>query len=95
MAVTITNQFAGAEVLVADVIATADADVAAVVPHGFGTAPLRITLTPLLPNFYLSAPEVGLVDGTNINLVMQNAVGSGDADAQIRVIAQLNPDVDR
>lgn len=95
MAVTVTTQQQNPTELIADVEATADADVAAVIPHGFGQAPLAIELVPLQTEFFTSAPNLGVVDATNINLVMQNAVGSGVAGDQIRVIARLPENVTR
>lgn len=92
MAVTITAVRAGARYGVWDVAATADADVAAVIPHGFGVAPEDIALTPLQVASYTSAPFVGVVDGTNINLVLSNAAGSGAVGNQLRVVARLRPD---
>lgn len=67
--------------------ATADADVAAVIPHGFASIPQLVFFTALQPEFYLSAPLIGVVDATNINVTMSNAVGSGDAAPQIQVVA--------
>jgi len=85
----------GARKKVWNVTATADADVAVTIAHGFGKAPQAVTVTPLLPNFYLNEPEVTTLSATNIGLTLQNAVGSGDADPQIRVIAELAPDETR
>lgn len=95
MAVTVTTQYAGPTLVIADIESDADADVAAQFAHGLGQAPLEITLTPLQVEFYTSAPNVGVVDATNINLVMANAVGSGVAGDQIRVVARLRPDLRR
>lgn len=89
MAVTVTAAYAGTYTRSWDVIADADGDVAAVVPHGFGVIPENVVLVPLQPEFYTSLWTVGVVDATNINLVKANAVGSGDAAAQVQVVAQL------
>ena len=94
-AVTVTNVRAGARQIIADVESTADADVAAVIPHGLGKAPPDITFSPLQVEAYTSAPSIGVVDDTNINLVLANAVGSGVAGNQLRVIARLLPDEER
>lgn len=91
MAVTVTITEQGADFVVADVEATADADVAAAITHGLGTAPIIIHLEPLQVEFYTSAPNIGVVNATTLNLVMANAVGSGVAGDQIRVIAHINP----
>lgn len=95
MAITTTTRVDAANVSIVDVIASADADVAAAVPHGLEVAPLDVTLVPLLPNFFTSLWTVGVVTATTINLVKANAVGSGDADAQVRVIARMPPDQTR
>lgn len=89
MPVTVTPAYAGTYTKSWDVIADADADVAAVIPHGFGAIPENVVLVPLQPEFYTSLWTVGVVDATNINLVKANAVGSGDAAAQVQVVAQL------
>lgn len=89
MAVTVTANYAGTYTKTWDVIADADADTAAVIPHGFGVIPENVVLVPLQPEFYTSLWTVGVVDATNINLVKANAVGSGDAAAQVQVVAQL------
>lgn len=90
MAVTVTNVRTTAEQLVADVEATADADVAAVIPHGLQAAPSRVTLVPLAAEFYVSNWYVGVVDATNVNLVCTNAVGSGAVGDQVRVLVDLS-----
>lgn len=89
MAVTVTPVFAGTTLSIFTVEATADADVAAVVAHGLGAAPLKVTLVPLAPQFYVSTWSVGVVDAVNVNLAKANAVGSGVAGAQVRVLVEL------
>jgi hypothetical protein len=95
MAVSITVVRAGPTEHVADVIATADADVAATIPHGLGVVPTDVTLTPggqtaaAGAAAQLSLWAVTLIDATNVVLVATNAVGSGDAAAQCRVIAAI------
>ena len=71
------------------VIATADADVAAVIPHGLGAVPQRVELIPKLAAYYTSAPVVGVVDATNVNLIMSAAAGSGAAGVQIQCLVDL------
>lgn len=91
MAFTIANQVTLAEIFVADITASADADVGPLnVPHGMQAAPSRVTITPLLTNAYLSEWIVSAIDATNIELTKANVVGSGDADPQIRVCAELS-----
>jgi len=86
MAVTVTAVRLGNHSAEFDVEATANGDVAAVLPHGLRAIPLHVTLVPLLPNFYVSAWTLGVVDATNVNLVKANAVGSGAQGNQIRVL---------
>jgi hypothetical protein len=89
MAVTVTPAYAGTYTKSWNIIASADTDVAAVIPHGFGAIPKNVVLVPLLANAYVSTWTVGVVDATNINLVKANAVGSGNVAAQVQVVAQL------
>lgn len=91
-AVTVVAKLTTPRLKVADVIATADADVAAVVPHGLGVRPLEVTLTKILSQALAaeSAWTVGTVDETNVNLVKLATAGSGNAAAQIRVIARTS-----
>jgi hypothetical protein len=91
MAVSFVTQLDGADVTVVDVIADADADVAAAVPHGLEKASVDVHLIPLLVNFYTSAWFVAGVTATVVNLTKANAVGSGDGDPQCRVIIRNVP----
>ena len=86
MAINLTVVRPGARTVIIDVESDADADVAAVIPHGLGFPVEDIQLSPLMAEYYLSAPTIGVVDAVNINLVLVNAVGSGVAGDQIRVI---------
>ena len=86
MAVTVTAVRLGNHSAEFDVEATANGDVAAVLPHGLRAIPLHVTLVPLLPNFYVSTWTVGVVDAVNVNLVKANVAGSGVAGNQIRVL---------
>lgn len=90
MAVTVTPVLAGVTTHVSTIIATADADVAAVVPHGLGVAPSIVILTPRLTVVSaLSAWATGVIDATNVNLVATAAVGSGDPGIQLAVTAMV------
>jgi len=89
MAVTVTAVRTGPTQSIANVEATADADVAAVFAHGLGAIPEQVWLVPLLVEFYLSTPTVGVVDAVNVNIVMANAVGSGAVGNQFQIIAHL------
>jgi len=86
MAVTVTPVLAGANIYIADITATADADVTSGnIAHGLGAAPLDISLTPLKAEHYVSTPYVSTKDATNVVVTMSNASGSGVAGAQTRV----------
>lgn len=88
MAVTVTPRLSGVTTHVADIVATADADVAAVVPHGLGVVPTIVLLTNRLTVVSaLSAWATGVIDATNVNLVATAAVGSGDPGVQLTVTA--------
>lgn len=88
MAVTVTPIRAGSTQSVFGVEATADADVAVVIPHGLGVIPEQVSIEMLTPAGWLSTPMRGVVDITNVNLVLSNAVGSGAAGDQIRVVVK-------
>lgn len=85
MAVTTTNLPAGNKGKRWNVTFSADADVAAVIPHGLGGTPEFVILVPLNVLAYVGQVAKGVVDGTNINLVKANVGGSGGA--QVEVIA--------
>lgn len=90
MAVTVTPVRASAVKHIADVIATADADTTATVPHGLPAAPQEVAITPLLQaEAALSAWAVTTINATNVVLTKSTAVGSGAAGAQVRVTASL------
>lgn len=89
MAIVVTEVFRSAGMAILDVESTADADVAAVVPHGLGYPIVDVQLAPLQVEYYTSAPVLGVIDRTNVNLVLANAVGSGAAGDQIRVTARI------
>ncbi len=87
MAITITTVFAGTDTFIADIEATADADVSAVIPHLLGATPAEYTITNLLQaSAGLSLWAITGVDATNVTCTASAAVGSGAAGAQIRVI---------
>ncbi len=81
-----------ANVSITDVESTADADVGPHnVPHGLGHVPLEISLLPLQVESYTSAWIVSGVTATDVELTAANAVGSGVAGDQVRVIAHSDP----
>lgn len=70
------------------VIATADADTTATIPHGLSgitDANAHVTIVPMTAAGVLSAWQFTSVDATNLVLTKSTAVGSGDAAAQVRV----------
>ena len=87
-AVTITTVFDGPDSFIADVIATADADTTATIPHTLGAAPQEVTITQLISQALtaLSAWAVTTIDATNVVCTKLTSVGSGNAGAQLRVI---------
>lgn len=88
MAVTITETDDAGRRKIFDIEATADADVTATIPHELAGAPSRVWLVPMAAEFYTSAPYISTLDATNIVVTMANAVGSGVAGTQIRVIVE-------
>jgi len=95
MAVSVVVVQAGVTKHIADVIATADADVAATVPHGLGAVPADVQVAPggqtaaAGAAAQLSLWAVTLIDAINVVLVATAGVGSGDAAAQVRITAAL------
>lgn len=76
------------------VIASADGDTGGDIPHGFGSAPDVVQITPLLADAYTSAWRVTGVDATNITLE-KTAGGGGNVAAQLRVDCNLRRHVNR
>lgn len=95
MAVTVANILNNPNFKRFSVVATADADVAAVIPHTFGVVPGLVTLEPGgrtaagAAAAQVSAWAIGVVDATNVNMVATNGVGSGDAAIQLIVTVWL------
>lgn len=91
MAVTVTTVLAGKTIFIADIEATADADVSSGnIAHGLGAVPLDFSIVNLQQApAALSAWALTTKDATNLVLTASNAVGSGAAGAQVRIIARL------
>lgn len=89
MAVIVTSVVATGNRKIADVEATADADAAAVIPHGMAAAPKVVIITPTKSNGVLKGWYVDSIDATNVNLACGVAGGSGVAGNQIRVTIEL------
>lgn len=89
MAVTITTVLAGADTFIFDVEATADGDTGTgAVAHGLGTAPLMVTLTPLLAAARVSDWIVSAVDATSVTLAKTTAAGGGATGNQVRCVVR-------
>lgn len=96
MSVTVTavTQAAGypprSQTSVWDVIATADADTTATITHGLIGTPQDIQITPLLQApAAVSLWAVTTINSTQVVLTKGTGVGSGNAGAQLRVIARV------
>lgn len=88
-ATSATVVFTGTDTIIRDVIATADADTTLVIAHGLGAAPAEVTMTPLLSQALTAlAAWTVAIDATNLTLTKLASVGSGNAAAQLRVIAK-------
>lgn len=95
MAFTAATVRQAAEVFVADITATLDADVGPLnIAHGLGSVPLDITITPTIVEFHTSAFIV-TATATNLVVTKANAVGSGAAGVQARVVARVDAYRDR
>jgi len=92
MAVTVTQVFRNSIMAAFNVEATADADAAAVIPHGLPGVPVVLT-TPhgTAAQVALTTWGVGVVDGTNVNLAKGVGAGSGFAGTSVSVLVMLNP----
>lgn len=87
-AVSITSVFTGTDSVIRDVIATADGDTTATIPHGLGAAPAEVTITKTLSQALAaeSSWSVTTIDATNVVCTKLATAGSGNAAAQLRVI---------
>lgn len=90
MSVTVTAVLAGTNTYIADVIATADGDVAATVTHGLGAAPKEVNLCPTLSQALtaLSCWAATTIGASTLTLTKLASTGSGNAAAQVRVTAK-------
>lgn len=86
MATSAVEVGSGVDTKIWDVIASADADTTLVIAHGMPVAPEFAILQPLQAPARISLWTV-LVDAVNIQLFKTTGVGSGNAGAQLRVIA--------
>jgi len=93
MAVTLTTilAYTKGSMNIQDVVASADGDTTATLPHLLGAAPLFVVATQLLTQALtaLSAWAAGTIDATNVVLTKLASTGSGSATAQLRVCAWL------
>lgn len=89
MAVTVTQVGFGQSERIWEVIATADADTTAVVPHGFADAHIRYSIVPIeQATAGLSLWAVTGVSNVAVTLTKSVAVGSGSANPQLRVFVE-------
>jgi len=86
-AVSITSVFTGTDTVIRDVIATADADTTATIPHGLGAVPAEVQTIKTLSQALAaeSSWAVTTIDATNVVCTKLATVGSGNAGAQLRV----------
>lgn len=89
MAVTATAAYAGTYMKSWDVVASADGDTAGTITHGFSGTPADVSLLPLRAEAYGSQWVVSSVGTATIVLGKTSAASSGNATAQVRVIARL------
>lgn len=89
MATSATAVTAGTTFKSWDVIATADADTTIVIPHGFGSAPLKVDSQELSAPGRVSAWFLAGVTSTEITFTKGTGTGSGAVAAQLRVYAEL------
>lgn len=91
MAVTVTPVRIGPTESIANIEATADADVLAIFAHGLGVTPEQAYLEAVDngAEYYLSAPYITVRNITNVEVTLANAVGSGGVGTQIRLIVRV------
>ena len=94
MAVTPSAVYAGTYTKSWDVVASADGDTAGTITHGFGGAPADVNLLPLRAEAYGSQWVVSSITSLLIVLGKTSAASSGNATAQVRVIARLPHSID-
>lgn len=90
MAITIANVLSGnVDSFSATIIASADADTTATIPHGLSFTPLVFMGVQVLSQALaaMSAWAITTVDGTNIVCTKLATAGSGNAGIQYRVYA--------
>jgi hypothetical protein len=89
MAVTLSTVLAGSTMNIQDVIASADADVTATLPHLLVNTPLLVILTQTISQALtaLSAWAATTVNATNVICTKLASTGSGNAGKQLRVVA--------
>lgn len=85
MAASAVEVGAGVDTKIWDVTATADADSTISIPHGLAFVPEIVVVTWLTAAARVSQ-WLYTVDATNLNLFKTTGVGSGAAQAQVRVM---------
>ena len=88
--ITAAVVFQGANLEIYDITATADGDQSENLPHGLPVTPLMVTITPLLQApAEASEWAVTRIVADDIELTKSTAVGSGDANPQVRLIVAV------
>lgn len=86
-AVSVNVVFTGTDTVIRDVVATADADTTATIPHGLGAVPGEVHILKTLSQALAaeSSWAVTTIDATNVVCTKLATAGSGNAAAQLRV----------
>jgi len=87
--VTVTTVLAGTDMYIATVVASADGDTTATIPHGLGAIPLEFYATQLLSQALTALSAWSwAIDTTNLVGTKLASTGSGNAAAQVRVVVK-------
>jgi len=95
MAVTVANIISGTLLHKGSVIATADGDTTATIPHGLPAIPDEVVIERLTGAAILSDWLITTVDATNVVLTKTTAAGSGAAPIQINVVSKVIHSIQR
>lgn len=90
MAVSSNTVFQGPDTFIADVTATANGDTGISIPHGLSPGvPVEVYLTRLRQvSGAASKWAASILTDTSVTLSKSTAGGSGDSEAQVRVIVK-------
>ncbi len=88
--VTITTVYDGEDTFIADITASADADVTATIPHTLGAVPAEVYIMPALEQALTALSQwvapIASIGATNVICTKLTSTGSGSATKQARVI---------